>query len=114
MDHTVYALYSPDYDKIYIGRTSNFEQRLISHNEKGTKGWTVKFRPWKVVFTEHFQTKEEAIRREKQLKKSRGRAMCGKKWMRNSTGSSPGSYPSADRRRFPSLGGRANPAPPIS
>jgi len=79
MDHTVYALYSPDYDKIYIGRTSNFEQRLISHNEKGTKGWTVKYRPWKVVFTEHFQTKEEAIRREKQLKTSRGRAYVWQK-----------------------------------
>jgi putative endonuclease len=77
--HTVYALYSPDHDKIYIGRSGNFEQRLISHNQKGKKGWTIKYRPWKVVFTEEFQTKEEAIHREKQLKTSRGRTYVWQK-----------------------------------
>ncbi|WP_084328472.1 GIY-YIG nuclease family protein [Indibacter alkaliphilus] len=29
---TVYALYSPAFDKIYVGFTSNLEQRLLSHN----------------------------------------------------------------------------------
>jgi len=29
---TTYLLYSPDYDKIYIGYTSDVEQRLLSHN----------------------------------------------------------------------------------
>lgn len=72
--YTVYALYSPGYEKIYIGYSSDFENRMISHNEKATKGWTVKFRPWKVVFTEKYQTKREALAREKQLKTSRGRA----------------------------------------
>ncbi|MEX2479157.1 MAG: GIY-YIG nuclease family protein [Gracilimonas sp.] len=42
---TVYALYSPTYEKIYIGYTSNLEQRLLSHNKLGKKGWTVKYRP---------------------------------------------------------------------
>jgi len=42
MNYTVYTLYSPDYDKIYIGYTSDLESRMISHNEKGTKGWTIK------------------------------------------------------------------------
>ena len=72
--YTVYALYSPGYEKIYIGYSSDFENRLISHNEKATKGWTVKFRPWKVVFTEQYQTKREALAREKQLKPSKGKA----------------------------------------
>jgi len=63
VSHTVYALYSPDHEKIYIGRSGNFEQRLISHNQKGKKGWTVKFRPWKVVFTVHYQTTKESMKR---------------------------------------------------
>ncbi len=77
--YTVYTLYSPKYEKIYIGHSSDFENRLISHNEKGTKGWTVKYRPWKVVFTETCATKREAMRREKQLKSSRGRAYVWQK-----------------------------------
>jgi putative endonuclease len=45
----VYALYAPDYEKIYVGYTSNLRQRLLSHNELGTKGWTVNYRPWELV-----------------------------------------------------------------
>lgn len=41
---TVYALHSPDYEKIYIGHTSNLDQRMLSHNKLG-KGWTKSYRP---------------------------------------------------------------------
>ena len=71
---TVYVLYSESFDKIYIGFTSNLEQRFLSHNELGKKGWTIKFRPWKIIHTEEFESKTEALKREKQLKSSRGRA----------------------------------------
>ena len=71
---TVYILHSPAYDKIYIGYTTNLEQRLRSHNKLGTKGWTVKYRPWQLIYKEEFESKKEAIRREKALKSSRGRA----------------------------------------
>ena len=70
---TVYVLYSRDHDKIYIGYTSDLEQRLLSHNKLGKKGWTIKFRPWELVFTEEFESKKEAMDREKQLKSARGR-----------------------------------------
>ncbi|HET8866149.1 MAG TPA: GIY-YIG nuclease family protein [Gracilimonas sp.] len=69
----VYALYSPNYEKIYVGYTSNMEQRLLSHNKLGKKGWTIKFRPWELVFTEEFEDKKEAMKREKQLKSAKGR-----------------------------------------
>ncbi len=69
----VYVLYSENYDKIYIGMTSNLEQRLLSHSELSKKGWTIKFRPWKMVYKESFQTKKEALKREKELKSFRGR-----------------------------------------
>ena len=70
---TVYVLYSKSFEKIYIGYTSDLSQRLLSHNELSKKGWTIKFRPWIVVHTEIFETKAEAMLREKQLKTAKGR-----------------------------------------
>jgi len=70
---TTYALYSEKYDKIYIGYTSDLKQRFLSHNELSSKGWTIKFRPWKIIYTEEFETKAEAMKREKQLKTYQGR-----------------------------------------
>ena len=68
---TVYVLYSPSFKKIYIGYTSNLHERFKSHNELGTKGWTIKFRPWVICYKEEFATKEEAMRREKELKSAK-------------------------------------------
>ena len=70
---TVYVLYSPSHNKIYIGFTSNIEQRMLSHNQLTTKGYTVKFRPWILIHTEVFETKSEAMKREKELKSANGR-----------------------------------------
>ncbi|MFC4871086.1 GIY-YIG nuclease family protein [Negadavirga shengliensis] len=76
--YTVYALYSADFDKLYIGYTSNLEQRLKSHNELGKKDWTKRYRPWILVHSESFQDKTSAIRREKELKTGRGREFLRK------------------------------------
>jgi putative endonuclease len=70
---TVYILYSEKFNKIYVGYTSDLEKRFLSHNEIGIKGWTKNFRPWKIIHSEIFETKVEAINREKQLKSSKGR-----------------------------------------
>ena len=73
MEFVVYVLYSQGFDKIYIGYTSNLEQRFLSHNELSKKGWTVKFRPWEIIYTERFENKEKAMSREKELKSAKGR-----------------------------------------
>jgi len=70
---TVYILYSSDFDKIYIGYTSDIENRMLSHNKLATKGYTTKYRPWKIIHTEVFESKSEALKREKQLKSAKGR-----------------------------------------
>jgi putative endonuclease len=70
---TVYVLYSEKFNKMYIGFTSDLEKRFLSHNEVGIKGWTKNFRPWKIIHTETFETKVEAMSREKQLKTNKGR-----------------------------------------
>lgn len=82
--YTVYVLYSVRCHKIYIGNTSNIEERLKSHNELGKKGWTIKFRPWALIHTESFASKKEAMDREGQLKsakKGKGIHLGINKWL---------------------------------
>jgi putative endonuclease len=73
MPFHVYVLHAIRANKIYIGFTADLQQRLKSHNELATKGWTIKFRPWNLIHVEMFQTKSEAMKREKELKSARGR-----------------------------------------
>jgi putative endonuclease len=54
------------------------EQRLLSHNKHGKKGWTIKYRSWELVYKEACGTNEAAILREKQLKSAQGRAFIWK------------------------------------
>jgi putative endonuclease len=49
------------------------EQRFKSHNELSKKGWTKNFRPWIILFMEEYTQKNEALKREKQLKSAAGR-----------------------------------------
>ena len=60
-------------DSLYTGWTNNIEKRLEDHNSgKGAK-YTKARRPVELVYYESYETKEEAMRREwqiKQLKKS--------------------------------------------
>ncbi|MCH8905174.1 MAG: GIY-YIG nuclease family protein [Bacteroidetes bacterium] len=76
---TVYVLHSQKYDKIYIGYTSDLESRIESHNKLSKKGWTRKFRPWRLIHTEEFDMKEQAMKRERQLKSYQGRLWIRKK-----------------------------------
>ena len=75
---TVYVLYSTAFNKIYIGYTSDLNNRLLSHNELATKGHTLKYRPWVIAHTEEYVTKTEAIKRENHLKSTQGRILAWK------------------------------------
>jgi len=76
--YTVYILHSIKYNKIYIGYTSDLNNRFLSHNELATKGYTLRYRPWIIAYTEEFQTKTEAIKREMYLKSTTGRKIVWK------------------------------------
>ncbi|WKK80982.1 GIY-YIG nuclease family protein [Marivirga arenosa] len=69
----VYVLYSPNHKKIYIGYTSDLKNRIDSHNIYSNKGYTKKYRPWDILYTEQFLSKSDALKREKQLKSAKGR-----------------------------------------
>jgi len=70
---TVYILYSDKYKKKYIGYTTDLIQRFRSHNLLATKGYTIRYRPWVILHTEIFESLEDALLREKQLKGGQGR-----------------------------------------
>ena len=69
----VYALYSKKFNEIYIGYSSSAAKRLQSHNHPKNKGYTKRFQPWELVFTEDFKTRSQAMKREKELKTAKGR-----------------------------------------
>ena len=75
MSFTVYLLFSPSFNKTYVGFTSDLTARLKSHNELGNKDWAVKYRPWILVHSEEFETKAEALAREKFFKSGVGRRL---------------------------------------
>ncbi len=64
-------------DKIYIGQTSDLGKRMKRHNgllESKKKSFTSKNKGiWKVVYSEVFNFRKEAVNREKQLKSFQGR-----------------------------------------
>ena len=54
---------------LYIGITSNLIKRVYEHKEKLADGFTKKYGLNKLIYFELFDSIEEAIKREKQLKK---------------------------------------------
>ena len=57
---------------LYKGSTENIEQRLQSHNS-GLVNFTSKHVPWEMVLFEEFETRSEAMKREKWYKSGVGR-----------------------------------------
>ena len=72
-DHSVYVLYSSVHDKYYVGSSVDPVKRLHSHNDPRNKGWTKRYAPWIIIYTEVFDSKYEALMREKWLKSGIGR-----------------------------------------
>ncbi len=67
MSYFVYILYSQSHDKYYIGQTQNHNNRLFRHNSGVVKS-TKPYRPWVLLYTEKYNTRLEAVHREKYLK----------------------------------------------
>jgi putative endonuclease len=56
----------------YVGSGEDYQERLRRHN-KGDYRFSKGHRPWKLVYTESYQTRVEAVRRERFLKTGHGR-----------------------------------------
>jgi len=69
----VYILKSSTNNRHYVGYTDNIAQRLMSHNNGKVKS-TKAFRPWVLLYTEIFSSKQDAYKRERQIKSYKGGA----------------------------------------
>ncbi len=72
MSWSVYAIYSKEFNRIYIGMSENPAIRLKQHNAGKTSS-TKPYRPWILVYTEEIGGRAEARKREKELKSTNGR-----------------------------------------
>ena len=78
MQFFIYILYSQSIDQYYIGSTENLVDRIFRHNNSGSKA-TKKTNDWKLVYTESFNSKGQAIKREFEIKKKKSRKYI--KWL---------------------------------
>ena len=72
MVNFVYVIKSISYDTRYVGVTANLLKRILEHNSgkcRYTKGRT----PWRIIYTEKYNTLSEARKREIFLKSGQGR-----------------------------------------
>ena len=65
----VYILANKKNGTLYIGVTNNLKRRIFEHKHSLIEGFTKKYLVNKLVHYEEFDTIENAIQREKQLKK---------------------------------------------
>ena len=71
MSYYVYILQSLREEKFYIGSTANVEKRLAFHNA-GLQRSTCTRIPFRLIITEEYDSKEEALKREKVIKSWKG------------------------------------------
>jgi putative endonuclease len=71
----VYILYNKEIDKYYTGQTKDLASRLKDHNIKGHKvKFTKKYEGlWEIKYKEKFDTRSEAVKREKYIKSRKSR-----------------------------------------
>lgn len=68
----LYILESINTGRLYIGVTDNLLNRLVVHNNGFNKS-TKAYRPYRIIFSRMYETKSEAMDREKKLKNLKSR-----------------------------------------
>ena len=71
MAYTVYLLASRRYGTLYLGVTNDLGRRMCEHKRKVYKGFSAKYGVDKLVWYEVHERIDEAIAREKSMKKWR-------------------------------------------
>jgi len=72
----VYILVSESSGQTYVGQTENLQRRLTEHNDPGNRRTLHTKRrpgPWRLLHSEQFSSRGEAMKRERELKTGKGR-----------------------------------------
>lgn len=72
MPYYVYILESELDGTYYVGSTRDLDVRVARHNQGGSR-YTKSKRPWKVIYSEKFENKSDALTRERQIKRRKSR-----------------------------------------
>jgi putative endonuclease len=72
MNFNVYAISSIDRNYIYVGLSSNLQQRLTTHNN-GLNKTTKPYAPFNLIYSKTFDTRPLARQHEKYLKSGAGK-----------------------------------------
>jgi len=67
-----YILFSKSLDKYYLGYTADLDKRLAEHNS-GISTFTSRSNDWELKYYESFQSRKEAMLRERQVKNKKSR-----------------------------------------
>lgn len=67
--HYVYILTNKNHTVLYVGRSKQLKRRLNQHKNNKTNTFTGKYNVYKLVYFETTQYVNNAIKREKQIKK---------------------------------------------
>ena len=76
--YVVYILYSAKLDRYYIGFTGDTMNGRLKKHLAYHKGFTGTGKDWKVVHTEEYSNKKDAMLREQQIKNWKSKAMINK------------------------------------
>jgi len=74
MEYWLYILQSERRETFYTGSSDEPHKRLLYHNAE-SKGYTRRYRPWNIVYTHPFDSKEKALQAEKIVKSWKSKKM---------------------------------------
>jgi len=83
MPYFVYILYSKTLDRFYTGQTENLQDRIFRHKNSGSKS-TKSADDWELKYSEQFDTRAIAIKRETEIKNKKRRSYI--EWLISNSG----------------------------
>ena len=73
----LYILYSTKLNRYYVCHTEYIERRVFEHNA-GISIYTSKAKDWQLLYKEEYATREEAHKREQEIKRKKSRVYIEK------------------------------------
>ena len=62
--------------------TEDLERRLSEHNNKSKSFWTKRGSNWEVIYSEEFESRQEAMKRERWMKSGHGKKLLKEKGLK--------------------------------
>jgi len=81
MKYFVYVIKSSE-GYYYTGMTEDLERRLSEHNNKSKSFWTKRGSNWEVIYSEKFESRQEAMKREHWMKSGHGKKLLKEKGLK--------------------------------